>query len=170
MVSAKTLEFNNQPQNITGFTRHVLHELSAMLLQYHHNSDLLFKVKIIVTELLNNAVKHSGTQQTELQLHLHSSELIIIKSDAGKPFDLNSQLQKCNTQVMLSSDAMHLLYAVKENDTRIRFYCEENLADTVDVSLLTEHLGLLIITKAADEFIYEYQENDNLFSAKIKLG
>lgn len=169
MVSAKTLEFDNQPQNIVGFTRHVLDELSAMLVQYHHDSDLLFKVKIIVTELLNNAVKHSGTQNTLLELHLDSSELIIKKTDSGKEFDLNSQLYRRKTKVVLSSDAMHLLYAVKE-DLRIRFYCEEYVAESIDVKLLAEHMGLLIITKAADEFIYEYQKTNNLFSVKIKLG
>lgn len=170
MVSAKTLEFDNQPQNIVGFTRHVLEELSAMLVQYHHDSDLLFKVKIIVTELLNNAVKHSGTQNTLLELHLDSSELIIRKTDSGKEFDLNSQLYRRKTKVVLSSDAMHLLYARKEDDLRIRFYCEEYVAESIDVKLLAEHMGLLIITKAADEFIYEYQKPNNLFSVKIKLG
>jgi len=169
MVLAKTLEFDNKPQNIVGFTRHVLNELSAMLVQYHHDSDLLFKVKIIVTELLNNAVKHSGTGQTMLGLHLDSSELIITKTDDGKMFDLNNQLYRRNAKVVLSSDAMHVLYAVKPDNLQIRFYCEEHETESVDVKLLAEHMGLLIITKAADEFTYQFQEPNNLFSVKIML-
>ena len=170
MVTAKIFEFDNQPQNLTGFTRHVLNELSAMLVQYHHEGDLLFKVKVIVTELLNNAIKHSGTQKSKIELHLDSSELIITKSDCGKPFDLNNELQKRNGQVVLSSDAMHLLYAVKEDEAKVRFYCEENLSDAIDFNALAEHMGLLIITKAAQEFTYEYLEPVNLFKVKITLG
>ncbi len=170
MVSVKTFEFNNQPAGITAFTRLVLNELSAMLLQYHHEGDVLFKVKIIVAELLNNAVKHSGVPQTQLQLHLDDGELLIVKTDSGKPLRFLHNLNKQEQHVVITTDAMHTLYAVSEGEKALRFYCEENLAEKIDPVLLAEHMGLLIITKAAHWFTYRYQQPNNIFKVKINLG
>jgi hypothetical protein len=170
MVLTKMFEFNNRPQDITGFTRHFLDDLTTMLMQYHHEGDLLFKVKTIVTELLNNAVKHSGAQQTTFEVNLDSSTLTIVKKDAGKHFELPLQAKSESNRIVVSHDAMHLLYAVVENEDVIRFFWEDTLADNLDINQLNEHMGLLIITKAANEFTYQYQNPVNLFTVKLSLS
>jgi anti-sigma regulatory factor (Ser/Thr protein kinase) len=131
---------------------------------------LLLRAKFIIAELLNNAVKHSGTEQTTLTIELHEKSLFIRKADTGMPFNLIVELERQDEQLMVSSDAMHLLYAVKRDDAVVSFYCKENLTFELDVNKLAEHLGLLIITKAADEFTYRYNKPQNLFTAKLNLG
>lgn len=168
MVASKIFEFDNRAENLTRFTRHLLDDLTALLMPYHHESNLLFKVKVIIIELLNNAVKHSGSNQTHLELHLDATALVITKTDTGEPFKLLNEL-KDNDTVMIRSDAMHVLYATKAGPV-IHFTFEENLAEEVDVNQLSEHLGLLMIAKAANEFTYQYQQLENVFKVKLYLS
>lgn len=168
MVASKIYEFDNRAENLTGFTRHLLDDLTSLLMPYHHESNLLFKVKVIIIELLNNAVKHSGSNQTHLELHLDSTALVITKTDEGEPFKLLNELQD-NDTVMIRSDAMHALYAAKAG-TIVQFTFEENLTEEVDVNQLSEHLGLLMIAKVANEFTYQFEQPKNKFTVKVSLS
>jgi putative ubiquitin-RnfH superfamily antitoxin RatB of RatAB toxin-antitoxin module len=170
MHASKTYEFDNQPQNITGFIRHLLDDLTTLLLQYHHESDVLFKVKVIVSELLNNAVKHSGIEHTTIEVSLDASKLMVIKKDTGEQFALYKKFIESSSRIVVYADAMHMLYAVKEDESTLRFLCKEHFSENIDVRHLTEHMGLLIITKAADRFTYQYKASINIFSVTIALG
>lgn len=148
----------------------MLDYLDSLLATHGLSRAVKLRAKFIIAELLNNAVKHSGTEESALEVGLKDNHLYISKKDDGKPFDLVTEIEKKNTQLMVSSDAMHLLYAVKKEDHTVSFYCKENLTFQLDVNQLAEHLGLLIITKAADEFTYHYHKPTNLFCARIKLS
>lgn len=170
MTASQQFTFDNQAANIGVCSKQMLSYLDELLAKYGLPRAAKLRAKFIIAELLNNAVKHSGTNQTTLTIELGERVLIISKTDEGKPFDLVAEIEKKNAQLMVSSDAMHLLYAVKKDDHIVSFFCKENLTFELDVNQLAEHLGLLIITKAADEFTYRYHKPVNHFCAQIKLG
>jgi anti-sigma regulatory factor (Ser/Thr protein kinase) len=170
MIVTKAFTFDNQPENITQCSRTILGYLEPLLTQLGQARALLLRAKFIVGELLNNAVKHSGTNHTEVTVTLNDKTLTISKIDTGAPFDLVSEIEKQDAQLIVSSDAMHLLYAIKKDESTVSFFCKENLTFELDVNKLAEHLGLLIITKAADEFTYHYQKPTNIFTVKLNLG
>ena len=170
MTASQSFTFDNQAANISVCSRQMLDYLEELLAKYGLSRAIKLRAKFIIAELLNNAVKHSGTHESILEIGLEEKMLSISKKDEGKPFDLVAEIEKKDAQLMVSSDAMHLLYAVKKEDHIVSFFCKENLTFELDVNQLAEHLGLLIITKAADEFTYRYHAPTNLFCAQIKLG
>ncbi|MDT3404203.1 ATP-binding protein [Mucilaginibacter terrae] len=170
MTASQSFTFDNQAANITVCSRQMLDYLDELLTTHGLSRAVKLRAKFIIAELLNNAVKHSGTHESTLAIALQEKALLISKTDEGKPFDLVTEIEKKNAQLMVSSDAMHLLYAVKKEDNLVSFYCKENLTFELDVNQLAEHLGLLIITKSADEFTYRYHKPVNVFCAQIKLG
>jgi len=170
MTATKAFTFDNQPENITQCSRTILGYLEPLLTQLGQARALLLRAKFITGELLNNAVKHSGTEQTQITVELSDKVLTISKIDTGMPFNLVGEIEKQDAQLIVSSDAMHLLYAIKKGENTVSFFCKENLTFELDVNKLAEHLGLLIITKAADEFTYYYQKPTNVFTVKLNLG
>lgn len=170
MTATTAFTFDNQPENITQCSRTILGYLEPLLTQNGQARALLLRAKFIVGELLNNAVKHSGTNQTQIEIHLSDKALVIKKIDTGTPFNLVSKIEKQDAQLIVSSDVMHLLYAIKKDENTVSFFCKENLTFELDVNKLAEHLGLLIITKAADEFTYHYLKPTNVFTVKVNLG
>jgi anti-sigma regulatory factor (Ser/Thr protein kinase) len=49
------------------------------------SDDTLTKVKLVLMELLTNALKHSGGGQTEVWLHTDQENITIKKTDTGNP-------------------------------------------------------------------------------------
>lgn len=170
ITANKVFTFDNQPQNITQCSRTILAYLEPMLAQRGQARALLLRSKFIIGELLNNAVKHSGAEETQIHIEWKENTLTISKVDTGAPFNLVAEIAKQDAQLIVSSDVMHLLYAVKRDENTVSFFCKENLTFELDVNKLAEHLGLLIITKAADEFTYNYQDHTNIFTVKLNLG
>lgn len=170
MTANKVFLFDNQPGSITQCSRTILGYLEPLLTTNGQARALLLRAKFIVGELLNNAVKHSGAHETSIEVELDDKALIINKVDTGKPFNLVSEIEKQDAQLIVSSDVMHLLYAIKKDENTVSFFCKENLTFELDVNKLAEHLGLLIITKAADEFTYHYRKPTNIFRVKLNLG
>jgi len=170
MTATKVFTFDNQPENITQCSRTILGYLEPLLTQNGQARALLLRAKFIIGELLNNAVKHSGTNETQIEIDLSDKVLVIKKIDTGAPFNLVSKIEKQDAQLIVSSDVMHLLYAIKKDENTVSFFCKENLTFELDVNKLAEHLGLLIITKAADEFTYHYQKPTNVFTVRLNLS
>lgn len=138
---------------------------------------IMFRVKVIVTELLNNAIKHVKNSETTIYVLIDGENIILKKTDSGDPFGLNNGFLLINsprgTKVQICGDALHCVYALFENEYQIKFCCEDKLTDNMtDLNVLMEHFGLLIITKAADIFTYEYDVPTglNTFSASIRLN
>jgi len=137
----------------------------------------IFKVKVVVTELLNNAIKHVRNSETTIHILIDDENIIVKKTDSGNRFRLNSDLlfvdSPQGSKVQLCSDAFHCVYAIFENEHHIKFICEDKLTDDLtDFKEIMEHFGLLIITKAADRFTYEYDQQSglNTFNVLIRIG
>ncbi|MCC8425414.1 hypothetical protein [Mucilaginibacter sp. UR6-11] len=136
-----------------------------------------FKIEVILIELLTNGIKHAGTKETLLDITIDDKSINIDKSDFGnryQPGNITSLLiHDSGYKELLTKDGLHSMYAVVENDTRIKFVCEEEGDDdtVIDVSNLMEHFGLLIITKASDNFTYTYniELGLNTFSVLLVL-
>ncbi|NCD72246.1 ATP-binding protein [Mucilaginibacter agri] len=134
-------------------------------------SGVLFKSKFILTELLTNAIKHANTDEVILNLEITDSLVRFIKTDHGTPMNFPGLENKSfEGGIIITADIMHTLYAVEQNG-RLCFYCHENSAPTININDFPEHFGLLIITKAADEFCYQYnkQNHANTFTASINI-
>jgi len=141
----------------------------------HYSSgmqELLFKSKFILTELLTNAIKHANSNDVSLNLEITDGFLRFVKTDFGSPFTLPQiKDEQFKDALIVTADVMHTLYA-KEEGGRLHFYCHENTVTSIDIENdFPEHFGLLIITKAADDFYYQYNEQQqaNIFTAIIKL-
>lgn len=138
--------------------------------------NIMLRAKFIITELLTNASKHAGKTETHLTVEVTDSTIIIDKIDHGNRFNPNDLAGKLNrprgSKVQLSASDMYLIYAVIENDGKVRFECEENTGfDNPDLTEMIEHFGLLIIIKSADGFTYYYDQlkKQNVFSTRINL-
>jgi hypothetical protein len=136
-----------------------------------------FKIEVILIELLTNGIKHAGTKETFLDITIDDESIHIDKKDFGNryhPGNITSLLiHDPGYKELLTKDGLHSMYAVVESDTQIKFVCEEVDDETVlDVSNLMEHFGLLIITKASDNFTYQYDiaKGLNTFSVLISLS
>ncbi len=169
MQGVETFEFDNQASNIGALTRQMLGRMEVLLDGHPRTRAVMLRSKFIIAELLNNAVKHSGTELTQFIIKVEPSCVSISKRDKGRPFNLIEHVQAPQDQIVVSADAMHLLYAVVKEDT-VHFFCKENFTLKVDATELSEHMGLLIITKAADEFIYRFEHPENIFCAQLDLS
>lgn len=134
--------------------------------------ELLFKSKFILTELLTNAIKHANTHEVKLNIEIKDSVVKFEKQDYGNPLILpqvkNDQFENA---IIVTADIMHILYAVEKEGVAY-FYCHENTVPSIDTENdFPEHFGLLIITKAADDFSYRYDSETNLntFTATVSL-
>lgn len=134
--------------------------------------DLLFRSKYILTELLTNAIKHDHGA-SRLKIEITDKAINVVKTDTGKPLTLPTASKNIpGVERIVTADTMHTLYTNKQGQ-RLYFYCQQTPDHSVVVNnRLPEHFGLLIITKAADEFYYTYnhEEQLNTFSATIKLA
>ncbi|MGF7037029.1 ATP-binding protein [Mucilaginibacter lappiensis] len=130
-----------------------------------------FEIEMVITELLTNAIKHTGNAEISISISISKEYLIIEKSDHGNPFNPNdflSQFTNTGSKVQLSRDDLYSIYAVIENDHQARFICEENKTSLSFVDIM-EHFGLLIITRSAEEFIYRYNPVTGLNTFRVHM-
>ncbi len=133
--------------------------------------DLIFRSKYILTELITNALKHSDASAAYLNLVITDNKVTFIKTDDGNKLTIPTAYDEYKAGYIVTNDIMHTLYAIDKGD-RMFFYCQDNDEPILDiVNDLPEHFGLLIITKASDEFYYSHHAATNLntFSVTINL-
>jgi anti-sigma regulatory factor (Ser/Thr protein kinase) len=144
----------------------------------------LSRVKWVIIELLTNAVKHSGERETVLKIRIDAAGIVLIKEDYGKPLVLVGQdsdkkiiwpLEKIVRPVdfPIYHNGMDSLCVRTDEAGRAIFFIEQ-LAEMEMPALLSdtsEHFGLLIMTKASDEFSYEFEAATGLnrFVCTFKL-
>ncbi|WP_201747838.1 anti-sigma regulatory factor [Dyadobacter flavalbus] len=129
----------------------------------------LAKLKWIITELLTNAVKHSGMEECTLTFEHDTEQLVLEKEDTGKPLMLFENNSGKVITWPLSGLSEPLEFQIYHNGTdslKVRStepdgaaFFVEHLDDVQMPGLLidtSEHFGLLIMTKASDEFTYTY--------------
>jgi anti-sigma regulatory factor (Ser/Thr protein kinase) len=132
----------------------------------------IFKSKYILTELVTNAIKHTHCKSSTLRIEVTPNMLTFLKTDKGKPLTLPSVPGTlASDETVVTSDIMHTLYTIRREDKQY-FYCKDNATPIFEVNNdFPEHFGLLIITKAADEFYYNYDTSGglNVFRALVNF-
>lgn len=155
-----------------------LEEVFAFVKQYlpQKAAQLAFRVKVAVIELLTNGIKHCGDGTTEIELLAGGDQLTIIKTDSGKPLILkqgDEQLWPVTpahpNPVKIYADALNGLFARALSATSLTFYTEEYPPDT-DFADISEHYGLMIISRASNRFTYEFDQKSgkNIFTVTIQ--
>nr|WP_295925468.1 anti-sigma regulatory factor [uncultured Dyadobacter sp.] len=130
--------------------------------------EVMDKIKWVVVELLTNAVKHSGERESMLKISVTRRMVVLEKEDYGPPMVLVGHEKKKIMwplgNVMRPFDfpiyhnGMDSLCVRMDESGKATFFIEQ-LAELEMPALLSdtsEHFGLLIMTKASDEFTYEY--------------
>ncbi|MCF2488806.1 anti-sigma regulatory factor [Dyadobacter sp. CY347] len=163
------IQFTSNREEIPGILKICLDHVVQNTKNTSLSPETFSKIKWVITELLTNAVKHSGTGHCTLNIKVDSNQLILEKEDQGNPLSLYEQetgtiftwpiadlTGRLEFQIYhngvdslnVRSDAAHLA----------KFYIEELKGMEIPGLLLdtSEHFGLLILTKASDEFWYEY--------------
>ncbi|WP_342646927.1 hypothetical protein [Mucilaginibacter sp. CSA2-8R] len=172
MDTNQSFEFDNQADSISSFSRQVLECLVSHLVNHHHNGQLLFKARYIIGELINNAVKHAACAKTVFTLTIEKDCLSIAKFDEGNKLELMNKAGylKNGVPTLITADGLHELYVTKESDQVLSFFCREPQNDEITIQHLHEHMGLLIIAKAADRFTYCFNNPVNIFRATLNLN
>ncbi|HZX59588.1 MAG TPA: hypothetical protein VFE54_12710 [Mucilaginibacter sp.] len=169
-------EFDNKAGELVSSLDYMLDHIKGCLPVHVETEDVLFKCKVIITELLTNAIKHPGKGKTLFNIELNETALVISKTDYGLPLYLintrnNSARAIAETNKrLISADPLTSLYANWESENHIRFSSEEGSLDNfLSVEQVMEHFGMLIITNSSDEFTYVYHKNTraNVFNVKI---
>jgi len=168
----QSFEFDNELSSISSFSHQLLECLVSRLMNHHHDEQLIFKARYIIGELLNNAVKHSGCSKTVFTLIIENDCLTIAKADEGNKLELMNKVGylKSGVPTLIMADGLHELYITKESDELLSFFCREPQNEKVTIQHLQEHMGLLIIAKAADNFTYCFNSPVNTFTATVNLN
>ena len=171
-MAARQFEFSNRIDSVTTVLKQILEFINDTSPTEIEVNTLLFKAKIITIELLPNSLKHSGSKSTLINISLDDKKLTITKLDNGNPLKLIADINSTADKVPVTNDILHTLYARAKTKDQIHFTYEENkIGDLLVINDIVEHFGLLIITKAADEFIYAYnhQAKENAFIVTINF-
>lgn len=170
---SQRFEFLNTGNSFTSLLSKMLLFIGDALPAAADKETVLFKAKYVLTELLTNAIKHSGTNSSFFDIDIENQALRINKTDTGQPLKFalpNEQTYPYSTRI--AGDAMHVLYASCLQPGTIKFFAKENTDDAeFDINNIFEHFGLLIITKSSDDFKYFYEAKTGLnrFETTIKF-
>ena len=171
-------EFDNRADKLVSSLEHMLGHITGCIPVTADAGDILFKCKVIITELLTNAIKHAGNSKTVFNIETDETRLVISKTDHGMPLYLintrnNSAADDGQiSKRLISADPLASLYANWESENHIRFTSEEgSLDDFLSVEQVMEHFGILIITNSSDEFTYTYHKEirSNVFRVLINF-
>ncbi|PJJ84965.1 ATP-binding protein [Mucilaginibacter auburnensis] len=160
----------NSLKEIRGFINDFLPEHAA-------SEDLNYKVEIVITELITNALKHVKNADSFIRIYLDNNYLTIEKTDFGAQFNPNGFAnifkQQPGYKILLSYDELHSLYAYLESNNVVRFVCEaKRNRNKIDINGVGEHFGMVIISRSAESFTYHYDAASGLnrFNVRMKLS
>jgi hypothetical protein len=171
-------QFDNNAAQLVSSLEYMLGQIGGHIPPQADAEDVLFRCKVIITELLTNAIKHAGKGSTRFDIELDAQKLVICKTDTGMPLYLvNTRNNTTNKDAglnkrLISADFLNSLYAIWESENHIRFASEEgSLDDFLPVEHVMEHFGILIITRSSDEFTYTYDKatRANIFRVRINF-
>ncbi|WP_439554746.1 ATP-binding protein [Dyadobacter sp.] len=146
--------------------------------------DVRARFKWVMTELLTNAIKHSGVPECVVLIVSDSEKLVLEKADSGLPLAIKLENNGGKVSWPLDSITPPVEFEIYQNGieslrlsapsiNRAVFSVEEmeSSSNPMISELTTEHFGLLILTKALDAFEYEYepQTGTNTFRCTFKL-
>jgi anti-sigma regulatory factor (Ser/Thr protein kinase) len=171
-LMTRQFEFTTGNNSLTSGLKQMLEFINDNLVANVPAISLLFKSKIILTELLTNALKHSFSRCTLIDITIESDGIVITKTDYGMPLSLIAYTNSLESKIPITNDILHTLYAIPEGKDKVRFGCEESTLDDLEsIERIVEHFGLIIITKATDKFVYQYNEKTkaNIFTATLNF-
>lgn len=172
-MAYREFEFVQDGGSFVPLLQQMLHFIEQCLtLPEQNKQPLLFKSQTILTELLTNAIKHSGSNYTSISIEAEETTINLIKIDSGDPpqFLNCTALKYPGAAIILSKDPFHILQAIATEEGAIRFiHTDVQPAEQTDINSLSEHFGLLMIAKSAQHFQYHHraEEGLNIFSARI---
>ncbi len=173
----KEFTFNNQADNLYP----VLEDMMTFIRTSGRVTDqkISGRCSIILTEMLTNAIKHAGVAPTTVAVVVEPSFLQMVKSDYGQLFLPHhtqhpgmASGEAHDQKIVITADPMSELFVVREGNHTLRFGVQDYpITEFFEVDGLMEHYGLLMITKASDQFYYEYQPETglNLFRSLVNL-
>lgn len=168
-------EFGNSADTLVTSLQYMLDHIAGITPADADWEDIRFRCKVIITELLTNAIKHAGNGITLFDIETEGRTLIIRKTDHGSPLYLvdnntHTPAEKAESKKLITADPLNSLYACWESENSIRFISEESsIEDFLSVEQVMEHFGILIISRSADEFTYTYLKDNkaNIFRVRI---
>lgn len=145
-------------------------------------AQIVFKTKMIVSELLTNSIKHTNGEFTLLELIAAADNFIIRRIDNGKPFNLTGpgnntdRLQwpltgNLKKAIKIHNDHLNGLFAHITSPYSLSFHAESYSEGEVIFPDISEHYGLIIICRASDSFTYQLDpaSMSNIFTVTIQL-
>lgn len=176
-AQSKKFVFNNHADGLYPLVTEVI----AYITQKEKISDdTISKLKLILVELLTNSLKHSGGEKTTLEVATNGTQLTIKKTDSGNGLAIRYEenllewplpgKHHANRILTVYTDSNAILKAKLTNNCCLQFFIEETeQTGPLDINALTEHFGLMIITRACHTFGYEFDIDSctNTFTASI---
>jgi anti-sigma regulatory factor (Ser/Thr protein kinase) len=167
----------NTRESMIGSLMEIRAFINEFLPAHAANADLSFKVEMVMTELLTNALKHVKDAETCIRIYLDDNYLSIEKTDFGSQFNPNNFAdifkQAPGHKILLTNDDLNSVYAVLEMNYTVRFICEqEKNKNGIDINGVGEHFGIIIICRAAEAFTYHYDTASGLnkFNVRMRLN
>ncbi|WP_423146203.1 hypothetical protein [Rubrolithibacter danxiaensis] len=175
--------FKSDPSELFSLLSDIISLVKEQLPEEKYSPVIEGKCKLILTELLTNAIKHSWASETEVNVLIAQDYIEISKTDIGKAFYLPAFKERETLQwpldatftgkkITIYEDDMCGLYGYIEQGQRVVFSAEDHpIPIPPRPRDMLEHFGLIILTKSADEFIYEHNSltRENTFTTKILL-
>lgn len=138
------------------------------------------KFKLVIMELLTNAMKHCNAI-SYLEIHILQNQLVIRKVDCGRKFSFLDNDSKENYQFPIATfKEPVLINALLGNNYKLSLliksenhieFLEPPEIDYLSFQEIPENFGLMIIKKCADVFQYYYDEKtfSNIFEVIFKF-
>lgn len=131
------------------------------------------KFKLVIMELLTNAIKHGGTSSF-IEIDKLSNQLIIRKIDEGNKFSFkdfhSDNIHRFPLDILPGTKVTALLgnnykLTLLVKSQHILEFLEPEEIDYHSIMDIPEHFGLMIIRQCCDVFHYHYDEqsNQNIF-------
>jgi hypothetical protein len=158
------------PDDIQEYTKEVLAILSRHVTI---TEQLGRKIKLILTELVTNSIKHSKDPEALIRLTINHPQLTIEKVDIGLQIKFKSAEQipfeEANRTIKVDFTEASSLH-IKIVDP-YRFIFIDAFKENMSIEQMPEHFGLYIITMASDSFEYHHdpESQENTFVVNIKL-
>lgn len=151
-------EAPDKPEEIDAFVKQVLLLVNNNIVL---NKPVERNCKLVLIELITNAIKHVKGYQNIIEIHIENNILKIRKIDKGPGLSIE-KLKKDNSYIRN--------YIISEEDNCTLIFVDKDNRIENDVILFPENFGFEIITKASQYFSYSYDETNksNIFTAIIQ--
>ncbi|MES2062083.1 MAG: ATP-binding protein [Bacteroidota bacterium] len=178
-INTKAFVFNNHADGL--YT--LVTDMITYIQQHAQVSEATTaRLKMIMVELLTNALKHANQSATAIKVELTGDKVSIQKKDSGNGLAIlcgDNLLEwplpgvhHAGEIITIYSNGDATLKANLKDNCTLQFFIEETEnADPVDINTLAEHFGLMIITRACDAFTYHFDVDtcSNNFIVSIAL-